>query len=56
MLHILLLEDDFADSELVRAIIKNGELNCELKWVTNRRDFLIEIEKNKRYELRLHII
>lgn len=46
MLHILLLEDDSADSELVRATLKNGGINCELKQIETRSDFLAELQNN----------
>ncbi|MEM1394087.1 MAG: response regulator [Cyanobacteria bacterium P01_D01_bin.116] len=44
MLHILLLEDDSADSELIRATLNNGGVNCELKQVETRTDFLEELQ------------
>ena len=44
MLHILLLEDDSADSELIRATLKNGGINCELKQIETRNDFLAELQ------------
>ena len=44
MLYILLLEDDSADSELIRATLKNGGINCQLKQVANRTDFLAELQ------------
>ena len=44
MLHILLLEDDSADSELIRATLNNGGVNCELKQVETRTDFLAELQ------------
>lgn len=46
MLHILLLEDDLADSELIHATLKNGGINCELKRVTTCEDFLTELQKD----------
>ncbi len=46
MLYILLLEDDFADSELIRATLRNGGINCELKQVVNRTDFLAELQND----------
>ncbi len=46
MLHILLLEDDFADCELIRVRLKNGGINCELKQVVNRTDFLAELQNH----------
>jgi PAS domain S-box-containing protein len=46
MLHILLLEDDLADSELIRANLKNGGINCEFKCVTTRQEFLIELQND----------
>ena len=44
MLHILLLEDDSADSELIRATLKNGGIDCELRQVETRNDFLAELQ------------
>ena len=44
MLQILLLEDDLADSELIRATLKNGGMNCEFKRVTTREEFVIELQ------------
>ncbi len=46
MLYILLLEDDCADRELIRATLKNGGINCELKQVCNRIDFLAELQND----------
>ena len=46
MLHILLLEDDSADRELIRARLKNGGINCELKQVANSTDFLAELQND----------
>ncbi len=46
MLYILLLEDDAADCELIRATLKNGGINCELKQVANRTDFLAELQND----------
>ncbi|MDY6900913.1 MAG: response regulator [Cyanobacteriota bacterium] len=47
MLHILLLEDDSVDSELIRATLKNGGINCELKQIETRSDFLAELQNDK---------
>ncbi len=46
MLYILLLEDDSADSELIRAILKKGGINCEFKRVTTRKDFVAELQND----------
>lgn len=46
MLYILLLEDDAADRELIGATLKNGGINCELKQVANRTDFLTELQND----------
>jgi len=46
MLHILLLEDDSADSELIRATLINGGINCEIKQVETRADFLAELQND----------
>ncbi len=46
MLHILLLEDDSADSELIRATLKNGGINCEIKQVATCKDFLAELQND----------
>ena len=46
MLHILLLEDDSADSELIRATLKSGGIDCELKQVETRNDFLVELQSD----------
>ena len=46
MLRILLLEDDSADSELIRATLKNGDINCYLKQVATRKDFLAELQND----------
>jgi PAS domain S-box-containing protein len=46
MLHILLLEDDSVDSELIRATLKNGGINCELKCITTRKEFVAELQND----------
>ena len=46
MLYILLLEDDSADSELIRATLKNGGINCELKRITTRKEFVAELQND----------
>ncbi len=46
MLHILLLEDDSVDSELIRATLKNGGINCELKCITTRKEFVAELRND----------
>ncbi|MEL6461851.1 MAG: response regulator [Cyanobacteria bacterium J06621_15] len=46
MLHILLLEDDSADSELIRATLVNGGINCDLKQVETCNDFLAELQND----------
>ncbi|AFY55844.1 PAS domain S-box [Rivularia sp. PCC 7116] len=46
MLHILLLEDDSADCELIRATLKNGGINCNLKTVATRQAFLAELQND----------
>src|SRR5262245_27815181 len=37
---VLHLEDDRADSELIRAALQTGGVQCEVKWVANRADFV----------------
>ena len=37
---VLHLEDDAADSELVLSALRSGGVECEVKWVTNRADFV----------------
>ncbi|MBV6626126.1 MAG: response regulator [Rivularia sp. (in: Bacteria)] len=46
MLHILLLEDDSADCELIRATLKSGGINCNLKTVATRPAFLTELQND----------
>lgn len=46
MLHILLLEDDLADSELISATLKNGGINCQLKRVITRENFFSELQNH----------
>lgn len=46
-LQFLLLEDNFLDAEVVRVMLAEGGINCELLQVDTRTDFVMALETNR---------